>query len=458
MTASPWDSALLKPLVSDEETASLFSDQAAVRAMLDFEVALAVVQERMGLIPRGAAQRIHAAAGRLKPQWEKLGTGTAKAGHPVSALVGHLRSLSGSAADHVHRGATAQDVIDTALVLRLSQALDLLDARLGRLGRMLRALAERHRHVVMAGRTRTQQAVPSTFGLKVAGWLLPVARHRERLDQLRPRSLAVQLGGAAGTLGSLGSRGVAVMDALARELGLSAPPAPWHSQRDGMAEVAGWLALVSGSLAKMGQDMCLLAQSEVAEASDGSAGGSSAMPHKANPVRSEILVALGRANAAHLASMHQAMTHEHERSGAAWTLEWLTLPQMAVATGASLRLGLEVAGALEPHPTQMLGNLRDSGERVLAEAAAVLLAERLGTAEAQRLVAAASRKSIESGRRLTDILAERTEGRPDWTRLRDPAHWLGSASELIDRAIQAGGGQVPERSRRPGRAGDCPPP
>lgn len=458
MTASPWDSALLKPLVSDDETASLFSDRAAVRAMLDFEVALAVVQERLGLIPRGASRRIHAAAARLEPRWKELGSGTQQAGHPVSALVGHLRSLSGDAADHVHRGATAQDVLDTALVMRLSQALDLLEARLDRLGRMLRSLAEQHRHVVMAGRTRTQQAVPFTFGLKVAGWLLPVARHRERLDQLRPRSLAVQLGGAAGTLGALGSRGAAVMDGLARELRLSAPPAPWHSQRDGMAEVAGWLALVSGSLAKVGQDVCLMAQSEVGEANDGSAGVSSAMPHKANPVRSEILVALGRANAAQLASMHQAMIHEHERSGAAWTLEWLALPQMAVATGASLRLGLEVAGALEPHPARMLGNLRDSGERVLAEAAAVLLAERSGTVAAQRLVAAASRESIKSGRKLTDILAERTDKGLDWTRLRDPAHWLGSASELIDRALQAAGGRVRGRPRESIRIGDWPPP
>lgn len=447
MTVSPLDSALLGPLVSDSATAALFSDEAAVKAMLEFEAALATVEERLQLIPAGAAKRIAAAAASLEPDWNRLGAGSVAAGHPVAELVRQLRCAAGPAADHVHWGATAQDAVDTALVMRLAVALDRFDARLKGLVEMLSRLAKRYQNCVMAGRTRTQHAVPISFGVKIAGWLVPLARHRKRLAELGPRALTVQFGGAAGTLSALGTRGVEVMRGLAAELGLGVPPGPWHSQRDGLAELAGWLSLVSGTLAKMGQDLALLAQTELGEVSEGSAGRSSAMPHKSNPVRSEILVAIGRANATLLASMHQAAIHEHERSGSAWTLEWLTLPQMAVLTGSSLRLAESVAQSLEANPERMQRNIERSRGLLVAEAAMVSLSKRFSLAEARRIVADASRRARESGQELTAILEREHPAGVDWKALRNPANWLGSSAIFVERATEVAAG-LQERALR----------
>ena len=447
MTVSPLDSALLGPLVSDSATADLFSDGAAIKAMLEFEAALAVAEERLEQIPHGMAERIVSAAASLEPDRKLLGAGSAAAGHPVAELVQQLRSAAGPAGDYVHWGATAQDTVDTALVTRLAVAVDRFDARLEGLIEVLSRQANRYRDSIMPGRTRTQHAVPLSFGLKVAGWLSPLSRHRQRLAELRPRALCVQLGGAAGTLSVLGSRGVEVMEELAGELGLEIPPAPWHSQRDGLAELASWLSLVTGTLAKMGQDLALLAQTELAEASDGSTGHSSAMPHKSNPVRSEILVAIGRSNANLLSSMHHAAIHEHERSGSAWTLEWLTLPQMAVLTGASLRLGKSVAESLEASPKRMQRNIERSRGLLTAESAAVTLSEHLPLAESRRIVASASRRARESSEELIEILKREVPADIDWNALRDPAQWLGSAAAFIERTIEAASARRERTSR-----------
>lgn len=437
MTVSPLDSALLGPLVSDPETAELFTDEAAVKAMLAFEAALAIAEQRLQLIPAGTAKRIAAAADSLEPDWERLGSGSMRAGHPVAELVNLLRDAAGPAGDFVHLGATAQDAVDTALVMRLAIALDRFDARLKTLIKILSGKAKRYQNCVMAGRTRTQHAVPVTFGGKIAGWLLPLARHRSRLAELAPRALTVQFGGAAGTLGVFGTRGVEVMEGLATELGLGIPPGPWHSQRDGLVEIASWLSLVSGTLAKMGQDLALLAQTEVGEASDGSAGGSSAMPHKSNPVRSEVLVAIGRANATLLSSMHQAAIHEHERSGSAWTLEWLTLPQMVVLAGSSLRLAHSVAQSLKASPERMEHNIKRSRGLLMAEGAMISLSQHISLADSRRIVTDASRRARESGDELPAILQREMPLDIDWEALRDPAHWLGSTVSFVDRAIKA---------------------
>lgn len=437
MTSAPLDSALLGPLLSDPDTADLFTDEAAVRAMLDFEVALASAEERAGVIPSGCAEAIAKAAKALKPDWGALGAAAAANGHPVAALLGQLRLEAGDAGEYVHFGATAQDAVDTALAVRLQKALDRFDRRLREIGDALARQADAHRKTVMAGRTRHQQAVPISFGLKAAGWLAPLARHRKRLAELRPRALAVQMGGAAGSLSVLGDRGIAIMDGVARELGLATPPTPWHAQRDGMAEVASWFSLVTGTLAKFGQDVAELARTEVGEASDGSPGGSTAMPHKSNPVRSETLVAIGRANAGLLASAHHAAIHELERSGAAWTLEWLALPQMAVLTGASLRLGLEVASSLRPDAGRMRSNIEAAGRLLMAEAAVVTLSGRYPLAEARRIVGCASAAARSSGRDLIAVLeSEHPEG-VDWDAVRDPANWMGAVDGLINRALEA---------------------
>ena len=435
MTSSPFDSSLLGNLVADTEIAEYFSDEAAVRAMLEFEVALATVQERLGVIPAGSAAQIRSTTEAFEPNWLGLVTSMPLSGHPVAELVRELRESAGPSGQYVHFGATAQDVIDTALVKRLSRVLTILAYRLERLIEALADQADCHRKTVMAGRTRTQQAVPITFGLKAAGWLLPLARHRNRLAELWPRVMTVQFGGAAGTLGTLRSNGLVVMEELARELGLDAPAAPWHSQRDGFAELAGWLSLLTGSLGKMGQDLALLAQTEIAEASDGSVGTSSAMPHKSNPINSEVLVTIGRANATLLASMHHAAIHEHERGGSAWTLEWLTLPQMAMLAGGALRTASIALNSLKIDPDRMARNLASSSGTIMAEAARMVLSAAIPIEQADRRIRNASRQARLTGTDLIEILQRDGPADVDWAALQEPGQWLGSAEAFIDRAI-----------------------
>ncbi len=441
MSLTPLDSALTGSLLSDPDSLALFDDRAVLGAMLRVEGALALVQGRLGLIPADLAARIAEAAAGLDLDPAALAAGSAASGVPVPALVARLRAAAGgAAASHVHFGATSQDIVDTGLVLRLRDLLDLADRRLGSLVDSLAGTADRHRHTVMAGRTRTQQAVPVSFGLKAAGWLLPLVRQRTRLAELRPRLLLLQFGGAAGTLAALGEDGPAVAAALAEELGLGLPPMPWHAQRDGMAELAGWLSLTSGILGKFGQDAMLLAQSEVAElreSGDAGRGGSSTMPQKANPVAAEALVALARFNAGQVGQMHQALVHAQERDGAAWQLEWLVLPQMAVATGTALRHADAMAAEMQVDAGRMRATLDAANGLLLAEAASFALAAHMPRTEAQDLVKAASQEALAGGRHLMDLLAARTAAPVDWQRLKDPAAYLGATDSFIDRALAA---------------------
>lgn len=444
MASAVGESLLLSAAFGDEEIAARFSDRQGVEAMLEVETALARAEAGLGLIPAAAAERIGACATPERIDMAALAAGVARDGVPVIALVAALREAVGAeAASYVHWGATSQDVMDTALVLQLRRALADIEPRLERLITRLGALAERHRATVMAGRTHSQQAVPITFGLKVAGWLLPLVRHRRRLDELRPRLLVVQFGGAAGTLAALGDRGLEVMEALARELGLAAAAMPWHTQRDGLAELAGWLALLTGSLAKMAQDVILLAQSEIGElAEGGDAGGSSTMPQKRNPIASEQIVAAARLNAQLLAAMSQAMIQEQERGTHGWQLEWLALPQMAVLTGAALGHALRLAETLAVDEARMAKNISRHNGLILAEAASYALARVMPRAAAHERVREASRRAAREDRHLIEVLRESLEGEPaaaalDWAGLADPARYLGEAERLIDRVLAA---------------------
>ena len=440
MSLSPLDSALTGGLLSDAELAARFDDAAQIRAMLEVEAALALVEAKAGVIPDAAAGRIAEVARALEIDPVALAAGTAKDGIPVPALVEQLRRAVGAdAAPFVHWGATSQDIMDTGLVLRLRGALEDLAGRLDALIAALAAQAEAHRGTVMAARTRAQQATPTTLGLKIATWLAPLTRHRERLAELRPRLLVVQFGGASGNLAALGDKGVEAMEALAAELDLAAPPLPWHTQRDGLSELAGWLSLASASLGKIGGDLVLLAQSEVGEVRAGAAGGSSTMPQKANPVGAETLVALTRFNAGLLAVMHQAMPQPQERDGVGWTLEWLTLPQMAVATGAALRHAQNLIDSLDVDAARMRANLESGYGLILAEAASFALAAHMPRPEAQALVKTACAEAAAAGRHLMDVLAERTDAPLDWRALKDPASYLGDSDALIDRVLKQAG-------------------
>jgi 3-carboxy-cis,cis-muconate cycloisomerase len=337
MTVSVFDSPMLAPLAGDAEVAAHFSVEADVRGMLAFEGALARAEASVGLVPTDAAARIASACETFSPEVGDLAAGAAKDGVVVPALVKLLRAEVGAPHDaHVHRGATSQDLIDTSLVLRLKPVLAIYETRLRALIGALRALAASQGGVALVGHTRMQRALPIHAADKLRAWREPLERHAERLTQLRPRLHIVQFGGAVGVRSDLDGKGDQIAAKLAELLGLDAGPC-WQVERDALAELASWCSLLSGSLGKIGADVALMAQNEIGEVKLAGAGGSSAMPHKANPVRAEILVTLARFNAALLGGAHQALVHENERSGAAWTLEWLTLPQMVVATAASLR-------------------------------------------------------------------------------------------------------------------------
>lgn len=446
MTVSPFDSILFQSLFSAREVALLFDDQAYVDQMLRVEAALARVQGRLGIIPNDAAKAIDAALSGMTLPASELTDGTGDAGVPVPALVAALRKrIDADVGQYLHWGATSQDIMDTALVLTLGRAVELLKTELDRVIQALKLMADAHRGSVMAARTRSQQALPMTFGLKAANWLLPLLRHRVRLAELNPRLLAVQFGGAAGTLSALGERGLEVMETLAAELELACPDVPWHTQRDSLAEFAGWLSLVSGSLGKMGQDIVLLSQSEVGEVREGgqasgggARGGSSTMPQKSNPVSSEALVTAAKMNATLLPALHQALLQEHERGGVAWQLEWLTLPQMVTGTAVSLKHARYLSENLEVDAARMRSNLENSKGLLLAEAATFALAEHMPRPEAQALVKAACRDVLDRGQHLMDLLAERSDAPVDWSRVRDPANYLGVTKELIDRVIKSG--------------------
>ena len=437
MAVSPFESAWAGPHLGCAEAAALFADAAEIAAMVRVEAALARVQGRLGLIPAEAGEAIAAALDGAVVDPAALGPGTAGSGIPVPALVQALRAVVGGAgAPYLHWGATTQDIVDTGLVLRLGDLCGLLDQRLGAVIAALGARARAHRDLVMAARTWGQPATPTTFGLRIAGWLAPLIRHRDRLAELRPRLLVVSCGGASGTMAAMGEHGLAVEAALAEALGLGLAPKPWHAERDGMAELGHWLSLVTGSLAKMGADLKLMAAAGTARA--GAAGGSSTMPQKANPVGAEALAALARQNAALVGALHGTLVHAEERDAGAWAAEWLSLPPMAVATGAALRHALDLARTLEPDPAAMQAEIAATRGTLLAEAAQFALAAHMPRPEAQALVKHAA-AALAPGEELIAALRRRTDEAVrcsvDWDALADPARHTGAAGALIDRVL-----------------------
>ncbi|MEP7241013.1 MAG: 3-carboxy-cis,cis-muconate cycloisomerase [Devosia sp.] len=345
MTVSPLDHPLLSGLLGDGEIAAYFEPEAELAEIIRFERELLMAEEAEAVVPAGTGELVLPLLDEFVPNIARLREATARDGVIGVEFVRQLREWVGPPADqHVHFGATSQDLVDTALVLRLKAILPILEGRIKGLIGALDDLERRFGAQRLMARTRMQDALPIRVSDKLATWRSPLQRDLERLEAMWPRLLVLQFGGAAGTLDRLGDKGPAVARRLAASLGLGLPERPWHTQRDTIVEFAGWLALVSGSLGKIGADICLLAQNRVAEIAMAGGGGSSAMAFKSNPVGAEIMVALAHANAALAGGMYTAMVHEQERSGAAWTLEWLLLPQLLVGTGASLRTGLGLLG------------------------------------------------------------------------------------------------------------------
>lgn len=439
MTIALYDSQIFGPLFADQQVTELFSDQRRIDVMLQVEVALAKAQADVGVIPRSAAAAIEHAAAEFTAELTSIGSGTRRTGVPVIDLL-HQFSCELDQQDrrYLHYGATSQDIVDTALVIHIRDAIDLFYVQLDKLVHSLASLANKHRHTPMPARTRSQQALPTTFGLKAAAWLTPLVRHRQRLRELEPRVLVLQFGGAVGTLAALGEQGMKVATELATRLELALPVMSWHTQRDNLAEFASWLSLTSGSVGKMGQDIVLMSQSEVGEVAENNqeqSGTSSTMPHKSNPINSEMLVTAARMNTTLLNNMHHALLADHERATHSWQLEWNTLPQMTCCTGTALARAAPLLDNLIVNEKRMRQNLEDSNGLLLAEAATFALIEHMDRGEAESIVKAACAEVANSGRHLLDVLQQTTSCPVPWEHLRDPSGYLGQTDVLIDRVL-----------------------
>jgi 3-carboxy-cis,cis-muconate cycloisomerase len=446
MATTVLDSVLLRDSFGTPAMRAVFEERALLRRYVEVEVALARAQARCGVIPAEAAGEI---AGRANPDaldLELLRRETETVGYPILPLVHQLSKMCGEAGRYVHWGATTQDIMDTAVVLQIRDALGLIDAELEELRGILVRLAKRYRDTPMAGRTHLQQALPITFGYKCAVWLSMFDRHAERLAQLRPRVLVGQFAGAAGTLASLGERGLDVQKALMEALGLGVPAATWHVARDGLAEAVNFLGLLCGSLGKIAYDVMLMASTEVGEVQEpfvAGRGASSTMPQKRNPISSELIVAAAKAVRQHAGLMLDAMVQDHERATGPWHAEWIALPESFVLTAGALHQGRFMLGGLVVDEARMRQNLGMTSGLIVAEAVMMGLAPHLGRNAAHDVVYAACRIVDERGGRLADVLAGMPEvsGRLDRAaleRLTDPANYLGMAPQMVDRVRGSG--------------------
>ncbi len=433
-------------LFSTPQMSSVFSDEAHVQAMLTFEVALARAEARAGLFSREVAQRIEAACRVEYFDVDALYREALTAGTLAIPLVRMLTAqVEGDAKKFVHWGATSQDAIDTALMLQMRQGLDLLIDELYEICNACATLADHHRHTLMVGRTLLQQAVPITFGLKSARWLSLVLRQLQALSRHREQTLAIQFGGAAGTLASLGENGLYVTTLLAEELGLPAPEIPWHTERDRIADIGASLGIVAGSLSKIGTDLVLLAQTEVGEVSEGAGpgkGGSSAMPQKRNPVDGTYALAATRLALGEVPVILSAMTQEHERAVGGWQAEWRAIPNLFCFTACAvehIRLALQ---DLQVNIQQMSANVDITHGLIMAESLTMALAKHVGKSEAHALVQTVCAQAVKSGEQLKHVAPADPKIRSllsdeEIDVALNPANYLGSTTPFIDRALAA---------------------
>ena len=440
---------LIESLASTEPLAKLFTDESILRAMLDFEAALAKVESRLGIIPASAAKSIAAAANPEAFDVAVLSRKSLRAGTPsipiVKTLTGLVQAKDESAAAFVHWGATSQDVSDTALILLLKQAQPLIEADLGRCEKALGALSDHHKNSVMLGRTLLQPGPPTTFGLKAAGWLGAVRRGRERLSHAFAEALLLQFGGAVGTLAVLGKKGPLAAQELAAELGLGCPDAPWHTHRDRLGALICACGLMTGSLGKIARDVSLLMQNEVGEAAEPTnegRGGSSTMPHKRNPIGCTVTIAAANRMPGLVASYLTAMLQEHERSVGGSQSEWPTVAAAIQTTGAAAASVAEIVEGLTVDTTRMRRNLEETRGIVFAEKAMVLLAGKLGRERAHELLESAVRKAAEDKRELADVLGDMPEiieivDKASLQQLTVPEDYLGSAESFRREMLQS---------------------
>ena len=437
---------LFRPIFVPDGFREAVSGRAWLQAMLDAESALAVAEARAGLVPQQAAETIVSCCDADRFDAGEIGRQGRAQGNPVPPLVRALTEvvseISEDASSHVHRGATSQDIMDTAAMLVSRRALDLILTEVDGIAAACASLADVHRDTLMPGRTLLQQALPTTFGLKAAGWLVSVLEAGDRLREVRESGLAAQLGGAAGTLASLGPAGTQVLREFARVLDLAEPVVPWHTDRSRIAEIGGVLSLVAGVLGKISQDVILMAQTEVGEVAEPAGegrGGSSTLPHKRNPILSVTAAASVRRVLDLSHTLYSAMVGEHERAIGAWHSEWEALSDALALTGGAAVAVREVTEGLEVYPERMRENLDATRGLLLAESVTTVAAERLGRLKAHDLVEAASRRALGGGKPLREELLSGLGGvlsEEEIDAALDPAGYLGSVVEFIDRALK----------------------
>jgi 3-carboxy-cis,cis-muconate cycloisomerase len=444
MTAVGVSSGIFRDIFSTEPMRRIFADENRIQKYLDIEAALARVQARLGIIPQDACDEICRHCDAREYDSAKLKAQTERIGYPVLPVVQQLvAQCRDGLGEWCHWGATTQDITDTATVLQIREALELVEADIVGIADALAGLARRYRDTPMAGRSNLQQAVPITFGYKCATYLAAFERHRERLGQLRPRVLVGEFGGAAGTLSSLGTRGLDVQAGLMRELGLGQPEIAWHTVRDRIAEVGCFLGLVTGICGKIAFDVKLMMQTEVEEVYEPfheGRGSSSTMPQKRNPISCVYITATTALVRQYVAALLDAMVEDHERATGPWEIEWIAVPEIfSLAAGALAQTRFMVSG-LVVDERKMRANLDITRGLIVSEAVMMGLGPHIGRQYAHDLVYDVCRQVVATGRTLLDLLAENKEvakhlDRVALEQLCDPANYLGQAGEMVDRVL-----------------------
>ncbi|GKW06951.1 MULTISPECIES: class-II fumarase/aspartase family protein [Pectobacterium] len=443
MASNVLDSVLFRDSFGTPEMRAIFDDRELIRKYVEVEIALANAQARCGVIPEGAAAEITASCNADTLDFELLRHETEIVGYPILPLVHQISKQAGQSGGYVHWGATTQDIMDTAVVLQIRDAFALIEADIDALRSILAGLAARYRNTPMAGRTHLQQALPITFGYKAAIWLDMFDRHAERLAQMRPRVLVGEFAGAAGTLASLGDKGLAVQKALMAELGLGVPTSTWHVARDGFAEAVNLLAVITGSLGKIGYDVMLMASNEFGELYEPfvkGRGASSTMPQKRNPISSELMLACSKGVRQQAGLMLDAMVQDLERATGPWHAEWIAIPESFILSAGALHQAKFMLNGLIVDEKMMLKNLNMTNGLIVAEAVMMGLAPYIGRQEAHDIVYDACRIVNEKGGTLADVLNAMpgVSSRLDPKLIEDltnPVNYLGSAPEMVDQVL-----------------------
>lgn len=427
----------------------MFSDESYIARCVDVETALAAAQARCHVISTEAAAEIQSRAISSALDYDRLRAETEVVGYPILPLVRQLNTMCGDAGKYLHWGATTQDIMDTASVLQMKAGLNIIEARLDGVIAALEVLTRKYRDTPMAGRTHLQHALPITFGYKCAVWLSGLQRHKIRLNELRPRALMVQYGGAAGTLASLGTGndGIKVRKALAAELGLHDPPITWHVARDGIAEAVNLLALIGGTLGKIAYDLIIMCSNELGEVAEPFVphrGASSTMPQKRNPISSEVILAASKILRSNAGLVLDGMVSDFERASGPWHLEWVAIPESFVMAAGALRQAEFALSGLVVNTKQMEVNLNSTKGLIVGEAVMMNLAKHIGRQSAHDVVYEACKKTIEGdGLNLLDILSQDAQvtsviSPDELERLCDPTGYLGSAQQMVEDTLKFG--------------------